>query len=158
MKNSAKNKSNKNKESKSSINSSNQLILKIPSDSFYGTGKRKNAISRVWIFKGKGDVSINDSNAEYYLKRKVLLDVIHKPLQKLGVEGKYSIVIHTKGGGLTGQAYASQLGISRALVCANDESKSSLKEEKLLTRDSRIKERKKYGRKKARKGYQFRKR
>ncbi|MCP4049536.1 MAG: 30S ribosomal protein S9 [bacterium] len=132
--------------------------LKVPSDFCYGTGKRKTAISKVWLFKGTGKIVVNDKEIDHYLKSEVLVKKAKSPLQKLSIEQKYDCVVKSIGGGLVGQAEAIRHGISRALLNLNAEFRSSLKEEGYLTRDPRVKERKKYGRKKARKGYQYRKR
>ncbi len=131
---------------------------KIPTDSFYGTGKRKSAIAKVWIFKGKGMVYINDQPAAEYLGTEILSAQVTKPLKKLALEAQYDCKITCLGGGIVGQVGACQLGISRALLTVNPEYRKPLKEEGFLTRDPRVKERKKYGRKRARKGFQFRKR
>ncbi len=135
-----------------------ELELKVPQSSNYGTGKRKNAIAKVWLFEGKGQVSINNKLPLSYLGSEVLVNTLLRPLQLLGLAAKYDVKISTLGGGLVGQADACAHGISRALLELNESFRQKLKEAGLLTRDSRIKERKKYGRKKARKGYQFRKR
>lgn len=135
-----------------------QETLKVPSVSYYGTGKRKSAIAKVWLFEGKGNLEINGKTAIEYLSNEVLVSKVNTPLQLLGLSTKYDVLIKTIGGGIVGQADACILGITRALVSLNEEFRSVLKEKGLLTRDSRVKERKKYGRKKARKGYQFRKR
>ena len=132
--------------------------FKVASDSFYGTGKRKSAIAKVWVFKGNGVVSINKKPANEYLNSSFLVDSLVEPLKVLNLDNKYDIFVKSLGGGLSGQAEAIKLGVSRALVSMNSEFRSSLKNEGLLSRDSRVKERKKYGRKRARKGYQFRKR
>ena len=132
--------------------------FKVENDSFYGTGKRKSAIAKVWVFKGTGVVSINKKPANEYLNSSFLVNSLIEPLKVLNLENKYDIFVKSLGGGLSGQAEAIKLGVSRALVLMNTEYRSSLKAEGLLSRDSRVKERKKYGRKRARKGYQFRKR
>lgn len=138
--------------------SEDQMEHKVPSESFYGTGKRKSAISKVWLFKGKGRITINKKEIKDAVPEQTLLTVLRKPLELLKVEDKYDVRISTTGGGKVGQAHASSLGISRALIAMNPEFRKLLKEHGLLTRDARVKERKKYGRKKARKGFQFRKR
>jgi small subunit ribosomal protein S9 len=135
-----------------------ELELKVPQSSNYGTGKRKNAIAKVWLFEGTGQISINNKLPLSYLGSEVLVSTILRPLELLGLSAKYDVKISTLGGGLVGQADACAHGISRALLELNESFRQKLKEAGLLTRDSRIKERKKYGRKKARKGYQFRKR
>jgi small subunit ribosomal protein S9 len=134
------------------------IEIKIPVDSLYGTGKRKEAIAKVWLFKGKGKLIINKLSAEDYLGSAILVQNAKEPLVLLKLEGDYDVVVRALGGGLSGQSDAISLGISRALLEFNPEFRGLLKENGLLTRDSRIKERKKYGRKRARKGYQFRKR
>lgn len=132
--------------------------IKVAKEHFYGTGKRKNAIAKVWLFSGEGVISINSKSVTEFINNESLSDVIMSPLQVLGLEKKYNVKASTNGGGIVGQATAIQLGIARALVEMNQEFRKKLKEHGYLTRDPRVKERKKYGRKKARKGYQFRKR
>ena len=155
-------KQTKSKISKEEVSSNRQkkesTELKVPSKASYGTGRRKNAIAKTWIFEGNGKILINKKDASEYLKNSVLTGLITKPLEKLNLSGKYNIFIRTIGGGLVGQAGACQLGVARALIQLNPAFRASLKEEGFLTRDPRVKERKKYGRKKARKGFQFRKR
>lgn len=131
---------------------------KVPANFYYGTGRRKCSIAKVWLFQGTGNIVVNDLSLMDYYKRDILVKEVVKPLAKLDVQHKYDIKISTLGGGLSGQAIAAQLGISRALLSITEEFKKPLREENLLTRDSRIKERKKYGKKRARKGYQYRKR
>lgn len=138
--------------------SNSKQMFKVANDSFYGTGKRKSAIAKVWVFKGTGIVSINKMHANEYLNSSFLVNSLVEPLKALNLEKKYDIFVKSLGGGLSGQADAIKLGVSRALVSMNSEFRSTLKGEGLLSRDSRVKERKKYGRKRARKGYQFRKR
>lgn len=132
--------------------------LKVPSESFYGTGKRKTAIAKVWLFKGSGTVVINDKNFDTYLPSDMQRQVVLTPLAMLGLNGKYDCFIRTIGGGLSGQVDACKLGISRALLQLNEEFRKPLKDAGLLSRDSREKERKKYGLKRARKAQQYRKR
>jgi small subunit ribosomal protein S9 len=132
--------------------------LKVPSVSFYGTGKRKTSIAKVWLFPGSGLIEINGQTAEAYLPTEIEVKQIRKPLDVVGVFGKFDVKISVLGGGLMGQAGAVQHGISRALLLVDPENRKALKEEGFLTRDPRVKERKKYGRKRARKGFQFRKR
>ncbi|RAP31885.1 30S ribosomal protein S9 [Candidatus Marinamargulisbacteria bacterium SCGC AG-410-N11] len=137
---------------------SNTIELKIPTESFYGTGRRKSSVAKTWLFEGKGRFTINGKNIKDYVNTSILESKIIFPLKVLGLEKKYDIVIKTLGGGIVGQTEASQLGVARALIELNEEFRKPLKSQGLLKRDSRVKERKKYGRKKARKGYQFRKR
>ncbi|MBN8690102.1 MAG: 30S ribosomal protein S9 [Armatimonadetes bacterium] len=124
----------------------------------YGTGRRKCAIARVWVTKGEGKITINGREASEYLGRPVLDILIKSPAVALGMESQIDVVASTKGGGITGQAGAIRLGISRALIEMDENLRKPLKDEGFLTRDSRVKERKKYGRKKARRGFQFVKR
>jgi len=132
--------------------------IKIPLDSFYGTGKRKRAVAKVWVFKGKGRFIVNNLPGNEYLGSPILEQKAKEPLAILELSGKYDVIVTALGGGLSGQADAISLGITRAFLVLNPEFRAVLKKEGLLTRDSRIKERKKYGKKRARKGYQFRKR
>jgi small subunit ribosomal protein S9 len=133
-------------------------VPKIPSGAFYGTGKRKSAIAKVWLFPGKGAFYVNGKDSKDYFTIPQYHGKLTKPFETIGVLAKYDTVISTYGGGISGQADASLLGISRALLELNAEFRKELKEEGHLTRDPRVKERKKYGRKKARKGFQYRKR
>ncbi len=124
----------------------------------YGTGRRKCAIARVWLKPGEGNITINGKEFRAYLGRPVLEILVKSPLVHLGLEAKYDVVATTKGGGISGQAGAVRLGISRALITVDEEFKKDLRAQGYMTRDSRVKERKKYGRKKARRGFQFVKR
>jgi len=124
----------------------------------YGTGRRKCAIARVWITPGEGKITINGREFKEYLGRPVLEILVNSPLVHVGMFGRFDIKTTVKGGGITGQAGAIRLGISRALVEMDDTLKKELRAGGYMTRDSRVKERKKYGRKKARRGFQFVKR
>jgi small subunit ribosomal protein S9 len=124
----------------------------------YGTGRRKCAIARVWIKPGEGNITINGREFKEYLGRPVLEILVKSPFAALELDGKYDIVATTHGGGITGQAGAIRLGISRALIGIDANLRTPLKRSGFLTRDARVKERKKYGRKKARRGFQFVKR
>lgn len=124
----------------------------------YGTGRRKCAIARVWVSPGEGKILINGKECSAYLGRPVLDILVKSPLVAVGLEGKYDVKASCNGGGIAGQAGAIRLGISRALIEMDSELRPPLKAEGFLTRDARIKERKKYGRKKARRGFQFVKR
>ena len=124
----------------------------------YGTGRRKNAIARVWLKPGEGKVTVNGKGAKEYFGRPVLEILVKSPLVALNLDGKYDIHATAKGGGSTGQAGAVKLGIARALVEMDEDLRKSLRAGGFLTRDPRIKESKKYGRKKARRGFQFVKR
>ena len=125
---------------------------------YYGTGRRKKSIARVYLTPGTGKITINKRDIDEYFGLETLKLIIRQPLEVTGTTGKFDISINVCGGGTTGQAGAIRHGISRALVKANEEFKNVLKLEGLLTRDPRVKERKKYGRKRARKRFQFSKR
>ena len=125
---------------------------------FYGVGGRKTAKARVRIYKGKGEITINGKKAEEYFKNDLLIKIIDKPLTLTNNSNKFDLLIKVVGGGKRGQADAIRHGISRALVSFNQELKTTLKKAGFLTRDPRIKERKKYGLKRARKAPQYRKR
>lgn len=127
-------------------------------NSNYGTGRRKRAIARVWVAKGEGKISINGREFDEYLGRPVLEILVKSPMVALGLEGQFDVVATCKGGGITGQAGALKLGISRALLEMDENLRKELRANGFLTRDARIKESKKYGRKKARRGFQFVKR
>ena len=125
---------------------------------FYGTGRRKNAIAKVWIKPGEGNIEVNKKSVEDYFGKKTLVMVVKQPLAETGTEAKFDIIASVKGGGTTGQAGALRQGLSRALVEADPELRGTLKSAGFMTRDPRIKERRKYGLKKARKASQCSKR
>lgn len=125
---------------------------------FYGTGKRKTSIAKVRLFKGSGNIQVNNKAASQYFPLKTLIGTLKTPLTLTGTVDKFDIVAVVEGGGLSSQAEAMRHGISKALVIADLLNKSTLKKAGLLTRDSRIKERKKFGLKRARRGPQFSKR
>ena len=125
---------------------------------FYGTGRRKNAVARVRIIPGKGNITINGLTIDEYLPTEVAKIIVKQPLVVTGNEGKYDLIVKVIGGGYSGQAGAIRHGLARALVKANNENKAALKVAGFLTRDPRMKERKKPGLKKARKAPQFSKR
>jgi len=127
-------------------------------ETYYGTGRRKNAIARVWLTPGEGKITINGRDFKEYLGRPVLEILVKSPLVQLDMESKYDVKAMTTGGGITGQAGAIKLGIARALLQVDEELKKDLRAGGFLTRDPRVKEAKKYGRKKARRGFQFVKR
>ena len=133
-------------------------IKPIPQDNSYGTGKRKTAIAKVWIFKGKGEYIVNKKRFDDYLSSERFLSNSIEPLKLLGLENNYDVRVSALGGGLSAQADAISLGIARALVSMDENFRDKLKGEFLLRRDDRIKERKKYGRKRARKSFTYRKR
>jgi small subunit ribosomal protein S9 len=123
-----------------------------------GTGRRKEAIARVRIAPGTGQWLINDRPLEVFFPNKVHQQLISEPLVTLGAEGQFDVIARVSGGGVTGQAGALRLGIARALTLVDPENRATLKRAGFLTRDARIKERKKYGLKKARKAPQYSKR
>jgi len=124
----------------------------------YGTGRRKNAIARVWAKRGSGKVTVNGRTLEQYFARPVLRMIINQPFVSLKEENKFDLMITVVGGGLSGQAGAVRHGISRALDAYNPEFRKALRAGGYMTRDSRVVERKKYGRAKARRSFQFSKR
>ena len=124
----------------------------------YSTGKRKNAIARVWIKRGNGKVSVNGREIQVYFARPVLRMLINQPFVAANRLGQFDVICTVVGGGLSGQAGAVRHGISRALVHFEPELRPTLKQAGFLTRDARVVERKKYGRAKARRSFQFSKR
>ena len=124
----------------------------------YATGKRKDAVARVWIKPGSGKIIINKKEYAAYFGRPVLQMLIHQPLKAAARDGQYDIVATVTGGGLSGQAGAVRHGISKALTNFEPELRKVLKPGGFLTRDSRVVERKKYGKAKARRSFQFSKR
>ena len=125
---------------------------------FYGTGRRKNAIARVYLKPGKGNIEVNDRDVKEYLNQDILVMIVKQPLVVTDNATKYDVIAKVKGGGVSGQAGAIRHGISRALIEADAALRPTLKREGFLTRDPRMKERRKYGLKKARKASQFSKR
>ncbi|GJE54384.1 MULTISPECIES: 30S ribosomal protein S9 [Methylobacterium] len=124
----------------------------------YATGKRKDAVARVWIKPGNGTVVVNGRTIEVYFARPVLRMILRQPLEIVSRVDQYDITVTVKGGGLSGQAGAVRHGLSKALTYYEPELRAPLKREGFLTRDPRVVERKKYGRKKARRSFQFSKR
>ncbi|MFV0358622.1 30S ribosomal protein S9 [Tropicimonas sp.] len=124
----------------------------------YATGKRKDAVARVWIKPGTGKVTVNDRDIAVYFARPVQQLILNQPFQIAGVEGEFDVVATVKGGGLSGQAGAVRHGISKALQLYDPNLRAALKAAGFLTRDSRVVERKKFGRRKARRSFQFSKR
>ena len=124
----------------------------------YGTGRRKSSIARVWLVPGKGSIKINKRTLDNYFGRKSLSTVVEKPLELVNKKNELDVFAKVEGGGITGQAGALQHGIARALLQYDPTLRSILKKEGLLTRDARMKERKKYGQKGARARFQFSKR
>jgi len=125
---------------------------------YYGTGRRKTSIARVRLVPGKGQIIINDLSLEQYFGKKTLEMIVKQPLVLTNTEGRFDVIAKVEGGGVTGQAGAVRLGISRALLKVDIEMRPALKRAKFLTRDPRMKERKKYGLKGARRAPQFSKR
>ncbi|MCL3880969.1 30S ribosomal protein S9 [Marivita sp. GX14005] len=124
----------------------------------YATGKRKDAVARVWIKPGSGKVTVNGKEQKVYFARPVLQMILRQPFTISGTEDQFDVVATVKGGGLSGQAGAVKHGISKALQLYDPSLRSSLKAAGFLTRDSRVVERKKYGKRKARRSFQFSKR
>ncbi|MBN1479006.1 30S ribosomal protein S9 [candidate division KSB1 bacterium] len=125
---------------------------------FYATGRRKNAIARVYLKPGTGQITVNNRALHDYVKRDTLKMIIEQPLVATDMLGKVDVKAYAKGGGLTGQSGALLLGVARALVKSDEELKPVLRKGGFLTRDPRMVERKKYGRPGARKRFQFSKR
>ena len=124
----------------------------------YATGKRKNSIARVWLKKGEGKISINGKSLDKYFTRPVLQMIINQPFDVVERKGQYDVYCTVRGGGLSGHAGALRHGISKALTLFEPGLRPLLKKGGFLTRDSRVVERKKYGRRKARRSFQFSKR
>ena len=138
------------------MNSTSELIFEKKN---IGLGKRKQAIARVFLIPGEGNLIINNVPGNKYLQyNDTYLNTIWAPLEKLNLEKQYNVIVKVNGGGLTGQAQAIQLGVARLLCSMDKENRSILKPFGFLTRDARIKERKKYGLRKARKAPQYSKR
>jgi len=114
-------------------------------EQIWGTGRRKKAIARVRIMAGEGKIVVNKLDVQEYFKLDTLINIVKQPLTLVGAENKYDVYVNVYGGGLTGQAGACRHGIARALVIANEAYKSDIKSAGFLTRDPRMKERKKYG-------------
>ena len=127
-------------------------------EKFYGTGRRKSSIARVYVMPGTGKITINKRDIDNYFGLETLKVVVRQPLVATDTLGKYDVIVTVRGGGTTGQAGAIRHGLSRALLHVDDEFRPILKKEGYLTRDPRMKERKKYGLKAARRAPQFSKR
>lgn len=125
---------------------------------FWGTGRRKNAVARVRIMPGSGEFRVNGRGFEQYFPTATQRMVVLQPLKALSVEGRFDVIVRVEGGGVSGQAGAVRHGLARALIRLDHNFRPQLKREGFLTRDSRMKERRKYGLKKARKRPQFSKR
>jgi len=136
----------------------NDKITKKVKNNLYATGKRKNSIARVWLIpNGKGEIKVNKKDFNKYFSRELLNMLIKKPFETID-KNDFDVNISVKGGGLSGQASAIKLAISKVLVSYDSNFRVALKKKGLLTRDSRVVERKKYGRRKARRSFQFSKR
>lgn len=127
-------------------------------DNFNATGRRKTSVARVYVTPGKGDITVNARDLKEYFLSEIHQTMVKQPLVALKFENQYDVSINVEGGGVKGQAEAIRLGISRALVLSNAENKPTLRKEGFVTRDSRMVERKKPGRRKARRKFQFSKR
>ncbi|WP_367924297.1 30S ribosomal protein S9 [uncultured Ruthenibacterium sp.] len=125
---------------------------------FYGTGRRKNSVARVRVYNGTGKITINDRDIDDYFGLETLKLIVRQPLALTGLESKFDIVVRVSGGGVSGQAGAIRHGLSRALLVYDENLRPELKKAGFLTRDPRMKERKKYGLKAARRAPQFSKR
>jgi small subunit ribosomal protein S9 len=126
--------------------------------SFYGTGKRKSSIARVWLKPGTGKITVNSKSLDDYFGRETSKMVVRQPLELTENVEKFDIYVTVRGGGDSGQAGAIKHGITKALLEADNELRATLKKAGFITRDSRVKERKKYGKAAARKSFQFSKR
>lgn len=127
-------------------------------EQYYGTGRRKDAVARVFVRPGTGRITVNNRDLKEYFGRDTLVQIVRQPLVVTGTEGKFDLKITVKGGGISGQAGAIRHGLARALVGVDESYREVLKKAGFLTRDPRMKERRKYGLKKARKAPQFSKR
>lgn len=121
-------------------------------------GRRKTAVARVYLRPGSGSITVNHKDLKAYFPSDVLQIIVNQPLELVNEMGKYDFIINVKGGGISGQAQAVRMGIARSLVDISPENRPAIKKEGYLTRDSRMVERKKYGRRKARRSFQFSKR
>jgi small subunit ribosomal protein S9 len=125
---------------------------------YYGTGKRKTAIARVWLKPGEGKAIINKRPSDQYFGRETAKMVIEQPFELTSTQNQFDLIANVRGGGMSGQADAIKHGIAKALLQYDGELRDTLKREGFLTRDSRVKERKKYGKRGARASYQYSKR
>jgi len=134
------------------------MVTKKKIEEVTATGRRKRAVSAIRLRKGKGNVDVNGRPFEHYFPLEIQRQAILAPLSELDMEGKYDLIIRCKGGGIEGQVIATRLGVARALVAEVEDRRDDLRALGYLTRDPRRRERKKYGRKGARKSFQFSKR
>lgn len=132
--------------------------MSVNKERFYGTGRRKKSVARVYIYEGKGSITVNRRELDDYFGLETLKKIINQPFAATKTEGKFDVLVNVYGGGTTGQAGAIRHGIARALLKVDKDYRPLLKKEGLLTRDPRMKERKKYGLKSARRAPQFSKR
>jgi small subunit ribosomal protein S9 len=121
-------------------------------------GRRKTAVARVYLRPGSGNITVNNKDFKVYFPSDVLQIIVNQPIELVSEMGKFDFFVNVKGGGVSGQAQAVRMGIARSLVESSPENRSVIKKEGYLTRDSRMVERKKFGRKKARRSFQFSKR
>ena len=136
----------------------NEEVTILVAQEYYATGHRKNATAKVWLIPGEGRITVNGQPLRDYLCRPTLELVVREPLELAQVVGTLDVRARCLGGGIAGQAGALRHGIAKALVIMDDGLRTVMRRAGLLTRDSRVKERKKYGRKRARRGFQFKKR
>ena len=122
------------------------------------SGRRKTSVARIYMQSGQGNITINDRDIKVYFPSEVLQTIVNQPFQTLEAGGKYDVRVNVKGGGISGQAEAIRLAIAKALIAENADSRPALKKEGFLTRDPRMVERKKFGKRKARRSFQFSKR
>ena len=122
------------------------------------SGRRKTSVARIYLTPGQGNITINGKDIKAYYPNEVLQTIVNQPFQTLDLIGKYDVTANLKGGGVSGQAEALRLAISKALVVENADIKSTLRKEGFVTRDPRMVERKKFGKRKARRSFQFSKR
>jgi len=134
------------------------MAIAVDKNAFYATGRRKEAVARVWMMPGSGKIEINHREIDDYFGRATSKMIIRQPLELTETTGRYDIYVNVHGGGLSGQADAIKHGITRALMLINGSFRPGLKKAGYITRDSRIKERKKYGQRGARARFQFSKR
>lgn len=127
-------------------------------EAYYGTGKRKTAVARTWLRPGKGSITINQRDVDDYFRRETAKMIVEQPLVLTDTHGSFDVNVNVSGGGISGQAAAVRHGITKALLQVNPEFRPILKRAGFVTRDSRIKERKKYGQKGARARFQYSKR
>ncbi|MFC1854872.1 30S ribosomal protein S9 [Candidatus Dependentiae bacterium] len=134
------------------------MATKSSSNNFHGVGRRKSSVSRVWLKTGNGKIEINGKDYEQYFTTEAARKAVEAPFKAVGLDKKFNVQVNVCGGGITGQADAIKLGISRALLASDEKLRSMLRQNGLLTVDARVVERKKYGQRGARRSFQFVKR